>query len=181
LTANQALVGSNIILTASAEIKSVTICGATLGSTPVVNALGVSMTTNRDDTLTCSATGTVGVALGSITAVSMTFPIANRVAGEAQSAVFDFTTSVVKHCRPARLGSLPSSKLMTLSGIDRKVGSAAYADIISSRSLKQKVSLVAACSKAGTVCSETTLITPFEVLALLPLLPAVQICAAKQV
>jgi len=97
LTANQALVGSNIILTATQEItpgaKSVTICGVTLGSTTIDNALGVSVTTNRDYTLTCSATGTVGVELGSITAVSMTIPFANRIAGQTQSAVFAFTTS----------------------------------------------------------------------------------------
>jgi len=97
LAANQALVGNNIVLTATADIaagaKSVIICGATLGLTPVDNTFGVSVTTNRDYTLTCSATGMVGVAAGTITAVSMTIPFANRVAGEAPSAVFAFTTS----------------------------------------------------------------------------------------
>lgn len=99
LAASQQLVGGNtIVLTATADItagtKTVTICGATLGLTTASNAFGVSVTTNRDYTLTCSATGTVGVALGSITAVSMTIPFANRVAGQVQSAVFAFTTSV---------------------------------------------------------------------------------------
>jgi len=95
---SQALSGNTIVLTATAEItsgsKTVTICGVTLGFAPVDNAFGVSVTTNKDYTRSCSATGTVDFATqGTITAVSMTIPFANRVAGTQQSAVFAFTTS----------------------------------------------------------------------------------------
>lgn len=94
LTAVQALVGSNVVLTATADIaagaKVVTVCGATLGFQPQDNAFGVSVTTSRDYTLTCSSTGTVGER---IIAVSMTIPFANRIAFTAVSAVFAFNTS----------------------------------------------------------------------------------------
>jgi hypothetical protein len=97
LTAVQALVGSSVVLTATADVvagaKVVTVCGATLGFQPQDNSFGVSVTTSRDYTLTCSSTGTVGVAFGSITAVSMMIPFANRIEGTTVSAVFGFTTS----------------------------------------------------------------------------------------
>jgi len=97
LTVTQALVGNNIILTPTADIaggaKTVTICGVTLGTTLVDNTVGVTVTTSKDYTATCSATGTVGTANGVITDVSMTIPFADRVAAQAKSAVFAFTTS----------------------------------------------------------------------------------------
>jgi len=97
IAANAALSGSNIVLTASGAVtaaaQTVTICGVTLGSFPTNNVKGVSVMTTMDYTTTCSATGTVG-AMGQVTAVSMSMPFANRVAGNtAQSVTFAFTTA----------------------------------------------------------------------------------------
>jgi hypothetical protein len=83
LTANTAI---------NAGVQTVIICGLTLSVFYTDNTRGVSVTTTKDYTTTCSATGTVG-SQGTITDVSMTIPFASRVAGIAQSAVFAFTTS----------------------------------------------------------------------------------------
>lgn len=128
LTASQALVVSNIVLTATADItagaKTVTICGVTLGLT-TVDTNTVVVTTARDYTTSCSATGIVGVALGSITAVSMTIPFANRVADTAQSAVFAFTTS--RNIPAAACGTPNTLTLSVPAGFFRNNGATATA------------------------------------------------------
>jgi len=97
LAASQARAGDSIVLTATDVItagpKIVTICGVTLGLTAADMPFGVSVTTNRDYTTTCSATGIVGMAKGTISAVSMTIPFANRVVSTATAATITFTTS----------------------------------------------------------------------------------------
>ena len=97
IAANAALSGNNIVLTASGAVtataQTVNICGVTLGSFPTNSVKGVQVMTTMDYTTTCSATGTVGTT-GQVTAVSMSMPFANRVAGNtAQSVTFSFTTA----------------------------------------------------------------------------------------
>ena len=98
ITATAVLSGSNIVLTSTGGIAAgaatITFCGVTLGSFPSNNMYGVSVVTSMDYTTTCSATGIVSEQQGQVTAVSMTIPFANRIAGKtAQSAVFAFTTA----------------------------------------------------------------------------------------
>jgi len=73
--------------------KSVTICGVTLNAFAADSATGIRVSTNKDYTTACSASGTVGTIQGTITDVSMTIPFASRIASTGQSAVFAFTTS----------------------------------------------------------------------------------------
>jgi len=77
----------------TAGAKTVTICGVTLNAFAVDSATGIRVSTNKDYTTACSASGTVGTSQGTITDVSMTIPFANRIKNTAQSAVFAFTTS----------------------------------------------------------------------------------------
>jgi len=97
LAASQSRADNSIVLTATADItagsKIVTICGVTLGLTATDRPFGVSVTTSRDYTTTCSATGIVGMAMGTISAVSMTIPFASRVVSTATAATITFTTS----------------------------------------------------------------------------------------
>jgi len=99
ILANAALVGNNIVLTASGAVTAaaqrVTICGVQLQSFTTSSTFGVRVMTTMDYTTTCSATGTVGTVQGQVTAVSMNIPLfASRVAANtAQSVTFAFTTA----------------------------------------------------------------------------------------
>ncbi len=70
--------------------KAVTICGVTLNSFTADSTTGIKVSTSKDYSTACSASGTVGTSQGTITDVSMTIPFASRIASTAQSAGFDF-------------------------------------------------------------------------------------------
>jgi hypothetical protein len=117
-----AVVGSNLVLTVGTGgvaqgASTVNICGVTLGSFPTNNLIGVQVMTTLDYTTTCSATGTVGTQKGQVTAVSMTMPFANRVAGNTNQAVtFSFTTATALPAASSNCGAASSVTINFPSG-----------------------------------------------------------------
>jgi len=100
ISATAALSGANnIALTATANVGAglvtVVICGVTLGSLMFNAGMGVMTTMDYITTCSVTANATIGTQ-GRVTAVSMSIPFANRVAGNtAQSATFAFTTATM--------------------------------------------------------------------------------------
>jgi len=134
ITATAAISSGSIVLTVgagglAAGVATVVICGVTLGSYTTNNLVGVVVSTTMDYTSTCSATGTVGTQQGTVTAVSMTIPFANRMAGTTQTVTFSFTTATALPASSSNCGAANSVTIYfpTSFFVDNGVGACSAA------------------------------------------------------